>query len=289
MISAGEIALRLQDQGWRGLLPLLPHDATPNIRLAPDKAGEVANGRGKARGGGQGQGGRCCPTGAYIPTISRRSKVGPVAGVNAGMRACHAAPWVAFIDVDVLHVKTAAEIEEMLRRFQGLGEFTWRVGTAAAVLWELLLDYQRGSEDLAHVVCRPTGEVDQHGNVVRPRGGQDGGGLHRSINRTVEVSIMCPTQWPISIGRHRPAVDQHANLNGDAVSHAAAGVVGRHYALVCHRGLKRQAGGAVLEQWHLLPGRDSWKRQWSSWPSPQRPGCRPWPRRSRQYPALPQG
>src|SRR6478735_7583637 len=50
MISAGEIALQLQDQGWRGLLPLLPHDATAHIRLAPDKAAEVASGRGKAPG-----------------------------------------------------------------------------------------------------------------------------------------------------------------------------------------------------------------------------------------------
>ena len=41
MTSSGEIALRLQDQGWRGLLPLLPHDAAPHIRLAADKAAEV--------------------------------------------------------------------------------------------------------------------------------------------------------------------------------------------------------------------------------------------------------
>jgi len=33
-LSCG-IALQLQDQGWRGLLPLLPHDATPHVRLAP--------------------------------------------------------------------------------------------------------------------------------------------------------------------------------------------------------------------------------------------------------------
>ncbi len=50
MTSAGEIALQLQDQGWRGLLPLLPHDAMPNVRLAPDKAADVASGRGKAPG-----------------------------------------------------------------------------------------------------------------------------------------------------------------------------------------------------------------------------------------------
>ena len=48
-LSCG-IALQLQDQGWRGLLPLLPHDAEPHIRLAADKAAEVASGRGKAPG-----------------------------------------------------------------------------------------------------------------------------------------------------------------------------------------------------------------------------------------------
>src|SRR3954452_23786675 len=50
MTSPGEIALRLQDQGWRGLLPLLPHDAMPHVRLAPDKVAEVEAGRGKAPG-----------------------------------------------------------------------------------------------------------------------------------------------------------------------------------------------------------------------------------------------
>ena len=50
MTSPGEIALRLQDQGWRGLLPLLPHDATPHVRLALDKVAEVEAGRGTAPG-----------------------------------------------------------------------------------------------------------------------------------------------------------------------------------------------------------------------------------------------
>ena len=45
MTSPGEIALRLQDQGWRGLLPLLPHDAAPNVRLGAEKAAEVERAR----------------------------------------------------------------------------------------------------------------------------------------------------------------------------------------------------------------------------------------------------
>jgi hypothetical protein len=50
MTLSCRIALQLQDQGWRGLLPLLPHDAAPHVRLAADKAAEVASGRGKAPG-----------------------------------------------------------------------------------------------------------------------------------------------------------------------------------------------------------------------------------------------
>ena len=46
MTSSGELARRLQDQGWRGLLPLLPHDAVPNVRLKAENAADVEKGRG---------------------------------------------------------------------------------------------------------------------------------------------------------------------------------------------------------------------------------------------------
>ena len=136
MTSPGELALQLQDQGWRGLLPLLPHDAAPNIRLAADKAAEVEPAaEAKPRDGGRGQGGRCCPTGARYPddveTIEAWSSW---PGVNVGLRACHAAPWVAFIDVDVLHPAAAGEMMELLRRrLDGSGEFIWRIGQRAQV------------------------------------------------------------------------------------------------------------------------------------------------------------
>ena len=50
-------------------------------------------------------------------------------GVNVGLRACHAgAPSVAFLDVDVLHHRAAAEILEFLRDRLRYGDFIWRVG-----------------------------------------------------------------------------------------------------------------------------------------------------------------
>jgi hypothetical protein len=136
MTSAGEITLQLQDQGWRGLLPLLPHDAVPHIRLASEKAAEVEAGRGKAPG-------RWARAGWSLLSDWRDfpDDVGTIEGwsswpsVNVGLRACHAAPWVAFIDVDVLHHVAATEIQEMLRgRLDGLGEFIWRVGQAPKFL-----------------------------------------------------------------------------------------------------------------------------------------------------------
>jgi hypothetical protein len=36
--SAGELALRIADQGWAGLLPILAQDAAPNVRLKPENA-----------------------------------------------------------------------------------------------------------------------------------------------------------------------------------------------------------------------------------------------------------
>ncbi len=136
MTSPGEIALQLQDQGWRGLLPLLPHDATPHIRLAPEKAAEVEAGRGKAPGRWARAGWSLLPDWRDFPddadTIEAWSKW---PGANVGLRACCAAPWVALIDVDVLHHAAAAEIQQMLRgRLDPLGELIWRVGQAPKFL-----------------------------------------------------------------------------------------------------------------------------------------------------------
>ena len=136
MTLAGEIALQLEDQGWRGLLPLLPHDATPHIRLTLDKATAVANGRGKAPGRWSRAGWSLLSDWRMQPDDAQT--VGGWAGwagVNVGMRACHAAPWVAFIDVDVLHVKAAAEIQLLLRHcLASKGEFLPRIGNAPKFL-----------------------------------------------------------------------------------------------------------------------------------------------------------
>ena len=132
---AGELALKIADQCWAGLLPILPHDATPNVRLKPENAELVEKGRGKAPGSHARAGWSLLADWRDYPddadTIEAWSRW---PGVNAGLRACHAAPWVAFIDVDVLHHEAAAAIQDMLRhRLQG-GEFIWRVGQAPKFL-----------------------------------------------------------------------------------------------------------------------------------------------------------
>ena len=133
---AGEIALQLQDQGWRGLLPLLPHDATPNVRLAADKAAEVS--QRPRQGAGQMGEGRVVAAARLAqstPTMRRRSRSwSSWPGVNVGLRACHAAPWVAFIDVDVLHHEAAGEIQACCARLLRDGEFLPRIGNAPKFL-----------------------------------------------------------------------------------------------------------------------------------------------------------
>src|SRR4051794_10882902 len=136
MTSPGEIALRLQDQGWRGLLPLLPHDAMPHVRLALDKVAEVEAGRGKAPGRWARAGWSLQPDWRALPDDAETVEGwAHWPGVNVGLRACHAAPWVAFIDVDVLHPQASAEIQAMLRRrLDGRGELLTRFGQAPKVL-----------------------------------------------------------------------------------------------------------------------------------------------------------
>src|SRR3954454_6607055 len=137
MTSPGEIALRLQDQGWRGLLPLLPYDATPHVRLALDKGAEVERGRGKAPGTLAPRAGWSLISDwrGYPDDTDTIERWAQWPGVNVGLRACHAAPWVAFIDVDVLHHEAAAEIQAMLRRrLGGRGEFLTRFGSAPKFL-----------------------------------------------------------------------------------------------------------------------------------------------------------
>src|SRR3954452_2110186 len=134
MGTAGELSLKLADQGWRGSLPLLPADAVPHVRLAADKAADVERGRGKAPGAFTPRAGWSLISDwrAY-PDDPEHWAGWP--GVNVGLRACHAAPWVAFLDADVLHHEAAAAIQAMLRRrLGGRGEFLTRFGNAPKFL-----------------------------------------------------------------------------------------------------------------------------------------------------------
>ena len=205
MTSSGEIALQLQDQGWRGLLPLLPHDATPHIRLAPDKAAEVASGRGKAPGRWARAGwsllpdwrasGRC-GDGRGVGAVARRQR--RPAGVSCG-------PWVAFIDVDVLHPEAAAEIQVMLRRcLASKGEFSARIGNAPKFLIPVQTT-EPVSKARSMVV-----EIDGQRHMVEVLGAGPAGRGRRHP----------PEDWPtLLLARWR--------ARGDRARQAAAGDAGR--------------------------------------------------------------
>ena len=123
------------DQGWRGLLPVLAHDAAPNVRLKAETAAQVEQGRGKAPGTWARAGWSLLREWRDYPdSVETIEAWAQWPGVNAGMRACHSAPWVAFIDVDVLHHEAAAEIHDMLRRRLRQGELIWRIGQAPKFL-----------------------------------------------------------------------------------------------------------------------------------------------------------
>jgi hypothetical protein len=132
---AGELALKIADQGWAGLLPILAHDATPNVRLKPENAELVEKGRGKAPGTWARAGWSLLREWRDYPDdLDTIEAWAQWPGVNAGMRACHAAPWVAFVDVDVVHAEASGELMEMLRRRLQGGDFIWRVGHAPRFL-----------------------------------------------------------------------------------------------------------------------------------------------------------
>ena len=104
--------------------------------LPPDKAAEVASGRGKAPGRWARAGWSLLPDWRSHPDdVETIEGWASWPGVNVGLRACHTAPWVAFLDVDVLHAAAAGEIMELLRRrLDGVGEFIWRIGQAPKFL-----------------------------------------------------------------------------------------------------------------------------------------------------------
>ena len=54
-------------------------------------------------------------------------------GVNVGLRACHAAPWVTFLDVDVLDPEAAGACMALLRNRLG-PDFIFRIGQAPKFL-----------------------------------------------------------------------------------------------------------------------------------------------------------
>src|SRR4051794_30191671 len=94
----------LREQGWRGLLPILPPDAAPE-------------GRGKAPGLYLGNG-RWTNLAWHSYSDDEATVEGWAAwpGVGIGMRGCYGGTDVAFIDADILDEEAAGEGQRLIRQ-----------------------------------------------------------------------------------------------------------------------------------------------------------------------------
>src|SRR4051794_1516019 len=100
----------LREQGWRGLLPILPPDAAPE-------------GRGKAPGLylGNGRWANLADWRNYPDDEATVEEWAQWPGVGVGLRGCHADPHVAFIDADILEPTAAGEARRLIRKLIGQG------------------------------------------------------------------------------------------------------------------------------------------------------------------------
>jgi hypothetical protein len=128
--------LRLYDQGWRGLLPILPPDAEPARGLPPDKLEDFLRGRGKAPGryAGGGRWALLANWRGYPDDEESIASWSAWPNVNVGLRACHQGSDVAFLDVDVTDPKAAGEITALIRRKIG-PDAPFRIGNWPKVLF----------------------------------------------------------------------------------------------------------------------------------------------------------
>jgi hypothetical protein len=113
--------LRLREQGWRGLLPILPPRAEPAPWLDDNQAEEIrkAAGKGPGRYVGDGYWSALGNWRAYPDDEVTLTTWGAWPGVNIGLRACHAGSGVVFLDADVTHPAAAGEVMAEIRRTIG--------------------------------------------------------------------------------------------------------------------------------------------------------------------------
>jgi hypothetical protein len=131
--SAGILAPKLVDQGWRGALPILPPDASPAPGMDADTLKGFYKGRGKAPGRWTPAGWSLLPDWRNHPDDADTVEIwSRWPDVGIGMRCCHGpGPQIVAIDVDVPHPEAAAAIMALLRaRLAGSGAFLARVGQA---------------------------------------------------------------------------------------------------------------------------------------------------------------
>jgi hypothetical protein len=111
-------ALRLHDQGWRGLLPILPSDAVPARQLDPETLDLFNRSRGKAPGrhAGQQRWELLKDWREYPDDEAAITRWAAWSGANIGLRACHQSSGVAFLDADITDPTAAGEVGELIRR-----------------------------------------------------------------------------------------------------------------------------------------------------------------------------
>jgi hypothetical protein len=116
-----ERVLRLHEQGWRGLLPILPPGAEPAPWLDDGKAEEIrkAAGKGPGRFVGGGRWGALGDWRNYPDDEDTLAAWGAWPAVNIGLRACYADSGVAFLDADITHPAAAGEVGAEIRRTIG--------------------------------------------------------------------------------------------------------------------------------------------------------------------------
>jgi hypothetical protein len=130
------LALRLHDQGWQGLLPLLPADAEPAHHLPLDKAEDIIKARGKGPGRyvGCGRWTGLSDWRGFSDDEATVARWATWPGVNIGLRACHAGSGIVYLDADILDPTAAGEVTALIRRKIGLDALV-RYGRAPKALF----------------------------------------------------------------------------------------------------------------------------------------------------------
>jgi hypothetical protein len=107
--------IQIYEQGWTGLLPILPYDAKPAPGLTQKQIDDVIDGRGKAPGEFIGTGWRLLYGWRTHPDDEEAvERWASWPGVNVGLRGCHGDLCIVGLDADILDPQAAAAVRHLL-------------------------------------------------------------------------------------------------------------------------------------------------------------------------------